>query len=129
MNEKLAEILDTVQKTAVRVGDTASDVAYGVGKKTGQMLSAAKLNIRAAERKAEVNTCMREVGEMLYATHTGNPTDSQLIQQKLEEIDALKAEIAELEAQSGKQQPSTCPTCGAAVFAGDTFCRECGGKL
>ena len=130
MNEKLHDILDMVQRTAVQVGDTAADVAYGVGKKTEELLSVAKLNIRIVDLKAEVNTSMREVGEMLYATHTGTPTDSDILQAKLEEIDGLKTQIAELEAQIGKEgEAHTCATCGAATRDGDDFCRECGGKL
>ena len=103
MNEKLIDILEMVQRTAVQVGDTASDVAYGVGKKTEELLSVAKLNIRIVDLKAEVNTSMREVGEMLYATHTGTPTDSEILQAKLEEIDGLKAEIAALEPENSKK--------------------------
>ena len=130
MNEKLTDILEMVQRTAVQVGDTAADVAYGVGKKTEELLSVAKLNIRIVDLKAQVNTSMREVGEMLYATHTGTPTDSEILQAKLEEIDGLKAQIAELEDQIGRAEESAiCPTCGAAVREGDQFCRECGGKL
>ena len=67
---------------------------------------------------------------MLYATHTGTPTDSEILQAKLEEIDRLKAEIAALETQIGKERAAhTCTTCGAVIRDGDTFCRECGGKL
>ena len=130
MNEKLHDILDMVQRTAVQVGDTAADVAYGVGNKTEELLSVAKLNIRIVDLKAEVNTSMREVGEMLYATHTGTPTDSEILQAKLEEIDGLETQIVELEAQIGKEREAhTCATCGAATRDGDDFCRECGGKL
>ena len=130
MNEKLIDILEMVQRTAVQVGDAASDVAYGVGKKTEELLSVAKLNIRIVDLKAEVNTSMREVGEMLYATHTGHPTDSEILQAKLEEIDGLKARIAELETRIGRERAAhTCATCGAVTRDGDTFCRECGGKL
>ena len=130
MNEKLYELLDTIQRTAVQAGDVAADAAYGVGKKAGELLSVAKLNIRMAELKAEVNTSLRELGEMLYATHTGNPTDSEILLAKLESIDALKAQIADLNAQIGQEQAaSACPTCGAAIRDGDQFCRECGGKL
>ena len=129
MNEKLTDILEMVQRTAVQVGDTAADVAYGVGKKTEELLSVAKLNIRIVDLKAQVNTSMREVGEMLYATHTGTPTDSEILQAKLEEIDSLKAEVAAVEGQSGKERAShSCSTCGAVTRDGDTFCRECGGQ-
>lgn len=130
MNEKLYELLETVQRTAVQVSDTAADAAYGVGKKASELLSVAKLNIRVADLKAEVNTQLRELGEMLYATHTGNPTDSEILLTKLQEIDALKAQIRELSAEINREQAvHTCATCGALVQDGDVFCRECGGKL
>ena len=48
MNERLSELLDRVQATAVQAGDIASDAAYGVGPKAGELLSVAKLNIQAA---------------------------------------------------------------------------------
>ena len=55
MNEKLAQLLDKVQNTAIEVSDTAADAAYGVGKKAGELLCVAKLNIRIAETQAQVN--------------------------------------------------------------------------
>ena len=45
MNEKLIDILEMVQRTAVQRGDTAADVAYGVGQKTEGRLTLAKPNI------------------------------------------------------------------------------------
>ncbi|MDD3347580.1 zinc ribbon domain-containing protein [Oscillibacter sp.] len=130
MNEKLYDLLEKVQSTAIQVSDTAVDAAYGVRKKAGELLSVAKLNIRVADRKAAVNTAFRELGEMLYATHTGTPTDSEDLLAKLEEVDALKAEIAALQTQIGKEAAAhLCPTCGAVIREDDQFCRECGGPL
>ena len=130
MNETLQELLNAIQRTAGQVSDTAADAAYGVGKKAEALLSTAKLNIRAADLKAQISAQLKTVGEMIYATHTGTPTDSEILQAKLEEIDGLKAEIAALEAQIGKERAAhTCATCGAVVRDGDAFCRECGTKL
>lgn len=128
MNEKLQELLDSVQRTAAQVGDAASDAAYGMGKKAEELLSVAKLRIRIATLEGAVEGALAEIGEMIYATHTGNPTDSEDLLEKLREIDDLKAQIAALHAEIGQQQPA-CPTCGAACRPGDSFCRECGGKL
>ena len=130
MNENLYELLETIQRTAVQASDVAADAAYGVSKKAGELLSVAKLNIRVVELKAEVNTALRELGEMLYATHTGDPTDSETLLAKLESIDALKTQIADLNAQIGREQAAAaCPTCGAFVKEEDTFCGACGGQL
>ena len=39
MNEKLAALLESVQRTAVQAGDVAADVAFGMGKKARELLS------------------------------------------------------------------------------------------
>ncbi len=130
MNEKLYELLDSVQRTAVQVGGMATDAAYGVGKKAEELLSVAKLRMKIATLEGQVKECLAEVGGMLYATHTGVPTDSEILLAKLEEIDGLKAQIAELGGQIKQEQSApACPICGAALREGDQFCRECGGKL
>ena len=130
MNEKLRELLDTVQRTAYQVGDAASGAAYGMGKKAGELLSVAKLNVQIADLRAEINAQLREVGQMIYGTHTGTPTESETLLAKLQEIDGLYARVAELDAQIARESKSAvCPTCGASRRVGDVFCRECGGKL
>ena len=130
MNENLQELIGKVRETAIQVGGTAADAAYGVGQKTAELLSVAKINVKIAALKGDVNTALRETGELIYATHTGNPTDSEILLAKLQEIDVLKAQIAELEAQVGKEAAAdVCPTCGAARQAGAAFCGECGGPL
>ena len=131
MNEKVQELLDSVQRTACQVSDVAVDAAYGVGKKAGELLSVAKLNIRLVDLRAEVNLHLREAGELLYATHTGQPTDSETLLAKLQEIDQLTAQIAAVEAEIGRQHTAAgeCPVCGTAPKEGDQFCRQCGEKL
>ena len=118
MNERLQELLDAVQRTASQVGGSAADAAYGMGKRAGELLSVAKLNIRIMDLKGAVSTALREVGEMIYATHTGTLTESEVLLAKLQE-----REIARL------QGGAVCPFCGAAARSGDVFCRECGQKL
>lgn len=131
MNEKVQELLENVQRTASCVSDVAVDAAYGVGKKAGELLSVAKLNIRLVDLRAEVNLQLREVGEMVYATHTGTPTESEVLLKKLQEIDDLKAQIAAVEAEIGRQRSAAgeCPVCGTEPKEGDQFCRQCGEKL
>lgn len=130
MDERLQNILSNVQRTATSAANTAGGAACSMGKKATRMLSAGKLNIRIAELKAEVGSQLREVGEMVYATHTGNPTSSDDLLQKLREIDELNAQImalnSELRAQKGT---AVCPVCGAPAQEGDAFCRNCGTRL
>ena len=130
MNEQLRELLDAVQRTASQMSGSAADAAYGVGRRAGELLSAAKLNIQVMELKGAVNTALREVGEMIYATHTGTLTESEVLLAKLQEIDTLQEKIRRLEREIARLQGSAvCPRCGAPAQDGDVFCRECGGKL
>ena len=130
MNEKLAALLESVQRTAVQAGDVAADVAFGMGEKAGELLSVAKLRVRIVSLEADVKDRLSQIGELLYATHTGAPTESEVLLEKLQEIDGLKAEIAQLQSEIRKEESAhTCPTCGAFVKEGDAFCGACGGQL
>ena len=80
--------------------------------------------------EGDVKDRFSQIGELLYATHTGAPTESEVLLVKLQEIDGLKAEIARMQAEIRKEEEAhTCPTCGAFVKEGDAFCGACGGKL
>ena len=132
MNEKLQELLSSIQYAAGQVSDTAADAAYGVTRQAEVLLSTAKLNILAADVKAQIQSQLRTVGEIIYATHTGTPTDSDVLLAKLQEIDELNARLAELNALLGRRpeaEAPRCAGCGAPVREGDQFCRECGAKL
>ena len=136
MNERLQELLDAVQRTASQVGGSAADAAYGMGKRAGELLSVAKLNIRIMDLKGAVSTALREVGaarkrgQKVYATHTGTLTESEVLLAKLQEIDGLRQQIDRLEREIARLQGgAVCPFCGAAARSGDVFCRECGQKL
>ena len=116
MNERLQELLDAVQRTASQVGGSAADAAYGMGKRAGELLSVAKLNIRIMDLKGAVSTALREVGEMIYATHTGTLTESEVLLAKLQEIDGLRQQIDRLEREIARLQGgAVCPFCGAMV--------------
>lgn len=130
MNERLQELLDCVQRTANEMGEAASDAAYGVSRMATELLSVAKLNIQVNELRSQIGDRLREVGEMMYATHTGDPTDSGDLLAKLQEIDGLKARAAAMDAEIARLRgEAVCPGCGGAKREGDVFCRHCGAKL
>ena len=130
MNEKLQNLLELVRRTAWQAGDLAADAAYGAGQMAEDLLSSAKLRVQAATVEGDINRKLMEIGEMVYATHTGSPTESEELLEKLREIDALKAQLAGLNETLGRRpEAPACPGCGEAVGEGDHFWRSCGEKL
>ena len=138
MNERLQELLDAVQRTASQVGGSAADAAYGMGKRAGELLSVAKLNIRIMDLKGAVSTALREVGEMIYATHTGTLTESEVLLAKLQEIDGVTVEnsLQLSEAYSGwsgrslgcraaRCAPSAGRPPGAATYSAGNAAKSC----
>jgi hypothetical protein len=117
MDEKLNELLHTVRRSA-------AGAACGVCRKTGELVSAVRLRQRIAELEREEEARLAEAGRMVYATHTGTPTPTEALLEKLREIDILKAELASLRREDGR-----CAACGAVIPEGDRFCRACGRRL
>ena len=130
MEEKLQNLLDCVKGTIVDLSDAAAGVALDAGNKALDLLSVGKMNVALAELEASVLTELRHVGEMIYATHTGKPTDSEVLLEKLREIDELYQQIARLKVEiaTAKGLP-VCSTCGNVGVKGDIYCRECGRQL
>ena len=131
MDEKLLEILDTVQKTAVEVGTAAGDLFSAAGQRASALLSVSKLNVRAADLKAQRSVLLQEVGAMVYGTHTGTVADSDTLLAKLREIDGVEQDLSRVNAEIARlrQNARVCPLCGADARSGDAFCRNCGTRL
>lgn len=131
MDEKLQEILDTVQKTAVEVGSAAGDLFSAAGQRASALLSVSKLNVRTADLKAQRSVLLQEVGAMVYGTHTGTVADSDTLLAKLREIDGVEQELSRVSAEIARlrQNARVCPLCGADARSGDAFCRNCGTRL
>ncbi len=107
--------------------ETAQTVAYTVGLGAKKLTETAKKQLAITDLRAEINACFRELGELLYATHTGTPTDSDLLLAKMREIDELRANLTALEGEPVIHL--LCPVCGHEVREEDLFCRDCGAKL
>ncbi len=128
--DELYSLLDSVKKTAEAAGETASNAAYLAGKKSGEILDAAKLNFKIAGLKNDVKSALLEIGGMIYQTHSGGEDNQEILLEKLREIDVLKAEIAELEIRTGRAEKiDTCPACGAELKSDHAYCGHCGAKL
>lgn len=124
-NEKLSALAAAAYEAARQAGALAADAAYGIGLAAERQVSAVRRQMRAAAVERRIGGKLAEVGEMLYATHTGTPTDSDRLEEKLREVDAL---TAQLDALQGKPA-AVCGVCGGEIRPGDRFCRNCGGKI
>ena len=141
MNDKIYELLDIVCKNAANAKEVAVDAAqtvkvnaanaaYAAGQVSTELLATAKVRMKIVELESQVNAALRDLGKMLYATHTGTPTESEVMIEKLTEIDKLNEELEILKGGIAKEPAvPTCPPCCAQLQEGDEFCRECGGKL
>ncbi len=126
--EKLYDLLDTL-RTGVEAAGTLALGTLGLACEGAEKVAGAvRLRCQAARVEGEMDGKLMEAGEMVYATHTGNPTESEELLAKLREIDVLKARLAELNGTLGRKA-SVCPGCGGALKEGDRFCRFCGEKL
>lgn len=130
MDDKVKELLDRVRDTAVGAADAANQTARAAGKKAGQMVDVAKLNVQLFDLNGELNEVLRQLGQVMYDTHRGREEDGEKITALLERADDLTGRITELKDRiAALRQSKTCPACGAACGKDDQFCRRCGGSL
>jgi len=130
MKEKFYAFLDTAQKTAADAGEFVSGAGYLAKKKAGKAAAMAQVNLMILSKQREIQTGYQELGKLLYDKHTGNDSETDVLMDKLQALDVLHVELAELEKKTGKVTVvRTCPTCGAETRDGDSYCRECGAKL
>ncbi len=130
MDEKVKEMMEKAKLTAGMAADTAVKAAGVVSQKGSQLLERTKRSYRVFDLNNEIELLMREIGRMVYLTHTGMETDESELEGKLAKIDEKYAEIEALRAQSEEEKPTcACPVCGKPCAKTDLYCRVCGEKL
>lgn len=115
---------------AAKAGQTAKASAAKATQTAENVVTYTRLKIRIADLRGEMNTQLRKVGELVYATHRGNPTDSETMQQALQAVDELAEQIAQKERElAAIRGVVVCGVCGAANPAGHVYCTQCGQPL
>lgn len=98
-----------------------------LGVKASDMLTYAQLRRAVDEAQDEIMLQMCQLGELLYATHSGTPSDSDELQKILEYIDDLHDEIDGHEEQMKLLRGlRSCPICGGEISDSDSYCQHCG---
>ena len=119
-------------KRSARAGQAArvSDTAAALSVKAADALERAKLRRVIDDLEDEIALQMCTIGELVYATHCGNPSDSDAMQKILEYVDDLEGEIEGHEQQlkllSGIVPR---PVCGKDITLDDVYCQHCGQAL
>ena len=130
MDEKVRELLEKAKLTAGLAADTAVKAAGAVSQKSSQLVEKTKRGFQVFDLNNEVELLMREIGRMVYLTHTGVETDEAALEEKLAQIDEKYAAIAALkEEQEAQKSTVICPVCGKSCDKNDLYCRICGEKL
>ena len=127
MNESMKKLWQSVCASASDLAESAADTVSCLGDKASALADITQLNLSLAEKKNKVNRLLQEVGAMVYATHTGSPTDSDALLAKLAEIDEAKREVQEVQDKiDARRGIEKCVVCGKNLLPGDQFCRDCG---
>ncbi len=130
MDDKVKELLSKIKETATIAADAAESAARQVSQKTGDTLEMAKLNMKIFDLNTEIGVSMREIGKIVYDTHTGKVTDENALSEIIKSVDEKNAEIESYKAKLAEFKKSVvCAVCGETCSKGDTFCKKCGAKL
>lgn len=130
MDDKVKALLERVRGTAGYAADAAADGARAAGRKAGQMMDVAKLNVQLFDLSGEYNEVLRLLGQVMHDTHKGKGPEGAQVTSLLNQADEKAAKITELKNRiADLKQAQACPDCGEACGKGDKFCRQCGRKL
>lgn len=129
-SEFLNNILSRTKTGAASMTEVARTGMAAVSVKASDTLASAKLRRAIDDLEDEIAFQMCAIGELVYATHRGTPSDSEELQKILEYVDDLHEQIEahehELKLMRGA---SFCAVCGAENATENTYCQDCGQPL
>ena len=82
--------------------DKMAQTLNEVGEKTSEVANTTKIKMDIAKVKSNVDEKYKLLGELVYTALKENKTVDDQVQAYINEIDILKAEIANLESQLGE---------------------------
>ncbi|MBR4099288.1 MAG: zinc ribbon domain-containing protein [Clostridium sp.] len=130
MDDRVKELMDRILETASVAADAATDTVRVAGRKAGQMVDVAKLNVQLFDLNGELSEVLRELGQLMYNAHLGQGSNGDAVDALLSRADDLSDRIAEIKTRiAALRHSQTCPYCGAACGKEDKFCRVCGREL
>lgn len=130
MDDKVKELLGRFRGTAQEAADAAAGTARVAGRKAGQIMDVAKLNVQLFDLNSDLDDVLRQLGQVMYNTHLGQIADGDPVSDLLKKADDLNERITRLKARVDElRRTRTCPGCGASCGRDDKFCCRCGRDL
>ena len=130
MDDRVRDLFNKIKETANIAADAAEAAAKQVSQKTGETFEIAKYNMRVFELNSEIGVSQREIGKIVYDTHSGKETSEESLEAILKSIDAKYAEIESCKTKIAELKKSVpCPNCGELCAKEDTFCKKCGAAI
>lgn len=128
--QSLRGLLTGIGEAALDAASALREGASAAGRRGEELLSRLRLEREIRDLREEINLQMRSVGEMMYASHRGDPADTGAVRTILEYVDGLHEELEahrrELETLRGLV---ICSGCGEGNSSGSLYCQNCGKPL
>ena len=126
-SECLKKLLAKTKASAADMTDAARTGMAAVSVKANDTIACARLHRAINDLEDEIDLQLCDIGRLIYATHIGNPSDSDEIQKILTYVDGLYEEIAAHEHQLDLLQGiRVCSVCGAENTPANAYCQDCG---
>ncbi|MBR2132359.1 MAG: hypothetical protein IJ955_07450 [Oscillospiraceae bacterium] len=90
---RLTVLMQRTKDSVSQITEAARDSVSVVSVKAEDVLTQSKLQREIADLKEEIALQMQAVGELLYATHRGRPSNSEEMQKILDYLDSLHEQI------------------------------------
>ena len=65
MEDRVKELMDRIRGTASAAADACADTARVAGRKAGQIVDVAKLNVQLFDLNGELNDVLRQLGQVM----------------------------------------------------------------
>jgi len=118
------------REAAIDAADTLRDGMEYAGDKLDAAREQLRLRRAIQELVDEIELQMAAIGELIYATHKGQPSDSGDVDEILNYVDGLYQELEGYRARLNKLKGVlVCHACGAENAPENFYCHNCGRPL
>ncbi len=130
MKEKINTFFKKVKASATVAGEYAGKKATEIGEKTSDAFNISKLNLKLFDLNTDMDVLYKEIGKLVYMSHSGEDAAAEELQEKINEADGKMQEIAEIKEQIAALSSSKkCGVCGCECDSSAAFCSKCGASF